>query len=153
MGKPKFWGNPRLNANLLSRKLRTPRKSLNFLQRASIIPTSHDCSNCGFTMTEVNLNQRRWKCPKCSLGVSMYTGTFLSNANISPRKMILLGIESIFAFTETIISYCQHTTSLNIGVLPSRWSSMKLGPPKMRAVTRKITWMVTMTRRVNPLLS
>ena len=96
MGKPKFWRNPRLNANLLSRKLRTPRRQINFLQRASIIPISLDCPKCGFTITDVNVNLRQWKCSKCTAGTSIYNDTFLSESRISPRKMLMLGIRYNF---------------------------------------------------------
>ena len=89
--KPKFWGNPRINSNLLSRKLRTLKQQIFFLQRASILPKSHKCTKCGHTITEINEKLRKWKCPKCSVGVSMYTGTFMHGSNISARKMLLLG--------------------------------------------------------------
>ncbi len=102
--KPKFWHNPRLNSNLLSRKLMGTRRQLDFLQRANIVSSSFDCPSCGWKIEKINYNLKRWKCPKCSHGVSVFTGTFMSGQHLSPRKMLQLG-NWLYSVESVVITY------------------------------------------------
>ena len=91
MVKPKFWRNPRVNASLLARKLRGSKRQITFLQRASVIPASVNCSSCGKNIEKIIFKLQKWKCSSCRASSSVFRNTFMADAKISARKILMLG--------------------------------------------------------------
>ena len=91
----KFMRNKRVNAGMLSQKLKGIQNQLKFFQRIGIIPKKVKCQKCDVDMTSTSVKYKQFRCNKCKGSQSWFKDTFMAGAKISMRKVIMLG-ESTF---------------------------------------------------------
>ena len=89
--KVSFMMNEHTNISALTRKLRSKRKQIRFLQKLNFLPTSVTCGKCSAPLSKILWELRAWQCTKCSTKKGLLADTCLSNTKVSLRRVIMMG--------------------------------------------------------------